>query len=585
MGHGSGALPSGTFRYDAGVIQSVSGPTDGSDKTTSALLGIDSFKFSALEANRYLDTQTGTHWCFGGGQVYHYDGEAYAELGFSNFPVVTAAQGTNGSMVNGIYQYRVVWEWVDARGIRHQSQPSAAISFELIGVYDEIVLTISGKPFTRKSGNVLAPGKVVAAVYRTAVGGSTFYRVEGGTANKFTDLDPEGGGSTVQYNDVASDAACSLTTREQLYTNGGANPNVQPPASRFLCSWGNRLWGIDDEFPDELWFTHEQQFQQGLAWSYPYKLSIPDGGPCVALAAQDRLLILKRDAIMVLQGDGPSRTNVGSFFPPETICRGIGCVDARSVVTDQDGTVYFQSQRGIEALGRGAVSPVLMSDGIYATLNTYPVVAHAKLFPEQNVVTFLLQNSAGTTSVFADWNFRTQEWLPHTPRNATTTVLVKSMTRWQNTLTFNEAAVVRQRDTGYDDAGTDVFVSALLETGDVRFDMVGRVQIPDVLLLGKFLGNCTVGLYASYDGGTTYTDDNYTWNLTTADYTAGQPVQLLWQPRYSSPAAGFVRYKVTVNVETASVPTLDSGGFVPNGLTLMVRNLGKGPLLGSGARS
>jgi hypothetical protein len=133
------------------------------------------------------------------------------------------------------------------------------------------------------------------------------------------------------------------------------------PPSRHAATHQNRLWLIDAEDPNRLWFSNEIFEGQPTTFGRGNNLRI-DGLPSAptALASNgDRLCVFTAVGIYYLVGQGPDDTGQsGAFSPAFQVPTTCGCTDARSVLSTHLG-VFFQGQNGIMLFGAGGgVGPV-----------------------------------------------------------------------------------------------------------------------------------------------------------------------------------------------------------------------------------
>jgi hypothetical protein len=275
------------------------------------------------------------------------------DLGFFIPPGMRAqSSATPGDLVAGsVYQYRVIPELIDVFGRRHRGVPSIPYPVTIAAGQSSV------------SGNIYYPStllrvfslypvnsRMVVGNYRSLAAGSNFQRTspaQGDYAIYTT--------ATTALTDLNSDTY--VAAREYLYTDGGVLQNDHPPSCRFITATEDRVWLAG------LWDTSIAQSSKLLVPGEPVQFSDSDAfkvmvpGAITGIAAQDGIVIIfTADSVYAIQGLGPNDQGQGSWDSPRCITKSAGCVDWRSIVETSAG-VFFQSERGIMLLPRGAGEP------------------------------------------------------------------------------------------------------------------------------------------------------------------------------------------------------------------------------------
>jgi len=302
-------------------------------------------------------TVGGAAYLAGGGQLWHYDGFNCVESGFHLYPEaseITDYDDTGGSMTAGTYNYRVYYEWHNARGERFRSA-SQTYTAVVAGANTEMNLTIPTLTFTNKTD-------VSIVIYRTEadadiVGGAVFYRV--------SDADPSTAGAangycantksaaTITFVDQMPDSA--LVSREYDYMSTGAFANIAPPPASIVAEGNGRVWLAGFEDGNQIWPSKLRGNGEPVEFSDELAFMVPDeGGPITALMPhRNLLLVFKRDVILAIPGQGPDDTGGGGFFgEPQVISRDVGTINQLGVVQTPVG-VFFQSDKGLRLLDAG----------------------------------------------------------------------------------------------------------------------------------------------------------------------------------------------------------------------------------------
>ena len=296
-----------------------------------------------------------------GGFLGAYDGYAFVENGFFIWPEgVTATWSAsggsivaepNGSTNTNAYYYQVTYEWSDNQGNLFRSAPSIplAVTTSGSGSSGSISLVIPTLRLTYKTAN---PVKLV--VYRWSIGQQSYYQTTSITSPVLNDLTVD----SITFLDTNSDA--TILGNNLLYTTGGVVENINGPACSALTLFDNRLWLIDSEDPNLLWYGKEVIEATPVEMSdlLTYYVAPTIGsqgstGPMKCIAAMDdKLIIFKSNAIYYVNGAGPDSTGANSqYSQPVFITSAAGCSNPQSVTLTPEG-LMFQSDKGIWKLGR-----------------------------------------------------------------------------------------------------------------------------------------------------------------------------------------------------------------------------------------
>jgi hypothetical protein len=287
-----------------------------------------------------------------GGFVKNYDGnENVVEQGFHLYPESISTNATGvGVIPAGSYSYKAHWEWTDNNGQIVRSQTSTPIAVTVGAVTHNVVLTFKNLPFTAKQSRfnyVRTPP--VLAVYRTAVNGTTYFRLNQSVSEYVYNTTTS---DTVTYTDNKLDA--SIISNSVLYTTGGVFDNVATPSANLLTLLKNRviISGLDID-PNVIYFSKEKESGVGVEFSNELSLTIDSlGGDITALAAMDdKILIFKKSLIYFVSGQGADKLGNGSFTIPQLVSSDTGTSNPQSIVLMSDG-IMFQSPKGIYLVDR-----------------------------------------------------------------------------------------------------------------------------------------------------------------------------------------------------------------------------------------
>lgn len=532
----------------AGVSDPLANPTgdsvtvNGVTTTTTNVLervGIDAWTFSFGERDRYQTAKVGGYTFLGGGTPLAFDGKRCFELGFWSYPDLDASDfvvtTSGGNMADGTYTYAVLWEWHDYLGNRHQS---AAKFVEVVvdGGGGAAKVTIAGPPglpltfkHWRIQGSDSRP--IQLAIYRSRSdeedvngGTATLHRLEGPTVAKFLDNDPNQVSTIGSYVDTYNSTTIALVTRELLYTSSlGASEldNVPPPPARILCAHDDRLFGIDDRNPRQLWYTKQAFEGSGFAWNET--LIIPIEEDATALASQDgNLIVFTARGIYTVIGRPADNTGASTGYePPQRLSTEVGCpaTYARSVLPTPAGT-FFRNERGIQLLPRGGANAEPLGRFVQDTLEDFPIITSVCHVPAENSVLFACVTaeslSPAPTGIVLAFDYQIGQWFLREYRSAP----ISSMAVHRGNLAVgvyssDSSATVWREDSGFDDA-TGAFVGWTIETGDIRLGgMAGSQTINHLTLLGERKGSCQLRIREQHDQAGWLTAK--TWDLTSAE--------------------------------------------------------------------
>lgn len=276
-----------------------------------------------------------------------------------------------------------------------------------------------------------------------------------------------------------------------IYTTGGVVEDVGAPSFNALTLFDDRLWGIDAEDPNLLWYSKQVIETTPVEMSDLFTIyvapSIASQGStgsmkCIA-PMDDKLIIFKKDALYYINGTGPDNTGANSqYSEPIFITSVVGSTNQQSIVFVPSG-LMFQSDKGIWLLGRGMEVSYIGAPVEKYTLTG--IVQSAVAIPGTTQVRFTLDS--GITLMY-DYYF--QQW------GTFSGVSAISSTLFQNLHTFiNASGNVFQETPGfYLDGATAVtmsFATAWINLAGLQgyqraffFYMLGQYVTPHFLQCG-----------------------------------------------------------------------------------------------------
>lgn len=305
-----------------------------------------------------------------------------------------AAQ-SNGLNTNA-YFYQVIYVWTDNQGNINTSAPSipVAVTTSGSGVTGSILLTIDTLRLTYKTAN---PVKI--EIYRWSIANPIYYQVTSIQLPLLNNTTVD----TMTFTDVLSDA--SIIGNEIIYTTGGVVEDIGPPATSIMTLFQTRLWLVDAEDPNLLWFSKQIIENTPIEFSdlFTFYVSPTIGaqgstGNITAIAPMDdKLIIFKRSntgtAIYYISGAGPDNTGANSqFSEPIFVTSTIGCNNQQSIVFIPTGLI-FQSDKGLWLLGRdlstsyiGAPVETLTENALVETAINIPGTTQVRFMMNTGIV-------------------------------------------------------------------------------------------------------------------------------------------------------------------------------------------------------
>jgi len=320
-----------------------------------------------------------------GGTIGQFDGVTYAELGFAyapQAPTLTPSTAGGALSTNSTYWYVLVYSWMDAQGRLWRSGTSVPLSVNLTGTQNTVTVLC---PTLRVTGRL----GVGIEIYRGGANSEALFQKLGQVYNDIT-VD------TISFSDTFSDTQIAIG--EELYTGENGNAilnNDTIPGASFLFTYGNRVFFLSADEPTELWFSNVISPGNGVRFNSQNIVRIADahGAAIAAASMEDKVVVVKGDAVYTFNGDGPDDAGNGSFPTPVIVALGIGTANPRSVVSFKDG-VFFKStanRPGMQMIDRG-LSIASASDGspFGAAVEKYAseTIMSAILVPEQSQIRF-----------------------------------------------------------------------------------------------------------------------------------------------------------------------------------------------------
>lgn len=426
-----------------------------------------------------------------GGQLWEYDGVKPVEHGFHIYPEnIVAVITAGGTLTNQQYFYAFTYEWTDNQGMLHRSAPSIPLPFNPGAASQQATIYVPTLRLTDK----IAPNPVRIVGYRWSTAQQIYYQFTSVTSPVLNDTSVD----YVTIIDTASDA--SILGNTILYTTGGVLENIAAPPSSDSALFNNRLWLIDAEDPNLLWFSKQVIENVPVEMSdlltlfvAPTTGSQGSTGPMKCISAMDdKLIIFKPNAIYYVNGIGPDNTGANSGYSDAIfITATVGSSNPNSIVLIPNG-IMFQSDKGIWLLGRDLSTQYIGAPVESFNSNT---VMSAEAIPGTNEVRFVLDN--GVTLMY-DYYF--DQWATHTNIKAISATLYQGRHTYLNSL----AKVFQEAPGTYTDGSVPVLISFTTSWINLA-GLQGFERFYFGFLLGMYYSPFKLNVGLAYDYNASYT--------------------------------------------------------------------------------
>ncbi len=529
---------------------------------------------NGLYVDRLLPCNVNGQLLFTGPRVREFDGTIFYESGFADGPEwVALADGGVGGGTGGKVSVIVTYEWQDAQGRRHRSPPSLPQTIT-VAAGNKITVLFSRPAFSDRTGGNGADRGVYAMIWRTLDNGTIYYRDNAHNEAMASFL---GGSSSYTISSVDS----AVAIKEVLYTQGerggasGLLANDEPPPCRYMWAGNDRviMAGLEDPsayrfskliFPGEpLQFSNDDAFKGHV------------DAEATACACMDGIwYVFTADSIFAITGDGPDDTGAGFFAEPRRVSTVVGCVSHRSIVEVAEGLFFYARNGQMWLLPRGGGAPVFFGAPMRDTL-TDLIIMGAQHVPDENIVAWLVTDTAATVNAVIVYDTRAGEWMYDYSAGAGVWSSPRTtLDRYDGKLVIDGKIAESSAFTDDHTGSNGVAYYMQLITGDVRpFGPNGNGRVRKVMLLGeaRSTGSIIAQILVSYDSGVSYTNDVSDVFVTTG--VVGLTIQLdhlLKYPRGHAPSGVYsnaLRFQLLSRSNSA---TAGLEAFAFNALSLEV---------------
>ncbi len=470
----------------------------GSANLTAAVFTSQGLNYASFDfgTKNFQTKEIGNTLNTNGGLLWAYDGNIVTEQNFLLYPDNIKVVGSGGGgLAVATYFYQVLYQWTDAQGNIQRSAPSIPLKVTLGSGTGQILISIpclrlGAKPVSNSNGYNPATSPVVISIYRWSTNQQVYYKIGPSIVQDTSALS----GDSITTSDSQSDA--QIIGNEIIYTNGGVVEDVNPAAPKALTIFDSRLWMVDAEDENLLWFSKSMSEGAPVEMSDLLTYFVPPdiaglgntGGVKALGAMDDKLILFKKNSIFYVGGTGPDITGANNQYSsaPIFITAGVGCVIPTSVVLVPMG-IMFQSDKGIWIIGRDLVLNYIGKE--VEDFNDCRVVSAVNV-PATNEVRFTL-GSSGQTLVYdyfaSQWNKLTNVPAVHSTvnNNSFTTLNVSGSVSQQSLTSFTDAAGPTQMG----------FTTGWINLAGVQ----GYVRAYRMYILGTFYSPHTYTVGIAYD--------------------------------------------------------------------------------------
>lgn len=353
-----------------------------------------------------------------------------------------------------------------------------------IATINSVTLNIPTLRLTYKTAN---PVKI--EIFRWSTAQEEFFQITSITSPLMNNVSVD----YVTYTDTQADN--QILGNSLIYTTGGVVENVGAPSFNALTLFDDRLWGIDAEDTNLLWNSKQviettPVEMSDLLTTYVAPTISAQGstGAMKCLAPMDdKIIILKPNALYYINGTGPDNLGAGSqYSQPLFISSMAGSTNQQSIVFTDAG-LMFQSDKGIWLLNRQmGVSYIGFP---VEAFTKDALVTSAVEVPGTTQVRFTLDS--GITLMY---DYLYQQW------GTFNGVPAISSTLYQNLHTFvnSHGKVFQEKPDTYIDGSSPVlmqFTTGWLNLAGIQ----GYQRIYEFALLGQYLSPHKLVIEIAYD--------------------------------------------------------------------------------------
>lgn len=299
---------------------------------------------------------------------------------------------------------------------------------------------------------------------------------------------------SVAFVDTQADSA--IIGNSLIYTTGGVVEDTGAPACTALTLFDTRLWMIDAEDQNLLWYS--KQIIEGtpveMSDLFTYFVAPNAGvtgstGPMKFIyPMDDKLIIFKSQSLYYINGTGPNNLGADSqYSQPIFITSTVGSVNLNSIVLTPYG-LMFQSDKGIWILTRSLETKYIGSE--VEDFNSYTITS-AVAVPGTTEIRFTLN-----TGTILMYNYFYNQWGTFIFVNTPT--VSSTIYRGLHTLLSSRGGLSQETPGVYLDSGNPVLMS--FTTGWLHMaGLIGYQRFYRFFLLGSYFTPHRLQVSIAYD--------------------------------------------------------------------------------------
>lgn len=481
-------------------------------QVTARTAAIAAYSLKPAELAKVRSERFGNISYLTGGYLAYYDERVIGEVGFADKPVFTAANGAAGNP-NGSYNLVAVYKSVDSKGNISLSQTYGPVSVSPASAKIDIV-ALPPYVIRKELDSQIEDKRTIIEIYRTVTAGQEYYLTAttqedlslSGTDVQTLALQTDG---TFTCSDNLSDANLSnnpIMHRQPGIDNTALDRFSAPPCT-LVQSHKDRLF-VNDQYGDRVFYSSFNVDGEQAWFSPQFSFYLHGGtGRITALSSMDsRLIVFRRDAIFVVDGDGPPE-NGGTgteFSPPFRLAVPYGAISPEVLQTPIG--LFYRSARGIELLTRSLQNSYI-GERVQSSLDSFPDITSMVLDKNSRVRIFCNSTtSLGVTTtkelvydIAGDcWSTSTYTYDGGSSEHIVSAASAVIDGQEEVVLSVPSGSLYKLSDSTWTDDGN--YVPWTVETGIIRpSGAQGRFRFYDLHILGKKSTHHALKASISYD--------------------------------------------------------------------------------------
>jgi hypothetical protein len=304
--------------------------------------------------------------------------------------------------------------------------------------------------------------------------------------------------TTVDYvTFVDTQADNQILVNSLIYTTGGIVEDIGAPSFNSITLFDDRLWGIDAEDPNLLWYSKQVIENTPVEMSDLLTLYVPPstaaqgstGNLKCLFPMDDKLIMFKGNAIYFINGTGPDNTGANSQYSnPIFITSTVGTINQKSIGMTDNG-LMFQSDKGYWLLERSAQQCVYLGAAVEEF--TLQGSANSSMAIPQTTQ-FRATMDSGIT-LMMDY-FNENQWGTFNNIPATSATIYNDL----HTYLDKNGNIFQETPGLYLDASSPVLMQ--FKTGWINIGgLSGYQRIYELIFLGRFLSPANIVVQIAYD--------------------------------------------------------------------------------------